>query len=402
LQKLKRFDDALAACDQALAVRPDYAEALSNRGVTLRELQRFEEAIDSFDRALAARPDYAEALSNRGVTLQELQRLDAAFASYDRAIAVRSDYAEAHWNKALLQLQTGCFRDGWRGYEWRRKLDSWVARPFAAPEWQGEDIAGQRLLLYAEQGFGDTIQFARYVPLVAARGARVVLEVQPALKSLLAGLGGVETLVAKGGPLPPFDRQCPLLSLPLRFGASLEAIPATVPYLHAPNDKIDAWQQRLPLDTALVGLVWSGNPAYTRDHDRSIAFAQLAPLLAVPDVRFVSLQKEVRAGDARALQDHPDVIDLRADLKDFVDTAAVIAQLDLIITVDTAVAHLAGAMGKPVWVLLPFLPDFRWLLDRDDSPWYPSARLFRKSATRNWDDVVARVAHELAAARLRA
>jgi len=229
---------------------------------------------------------------------------------------------------------------------------------------------------------------------VAARGARVVLEVQPALKSLLVEIGGIEAVVAKGEPLPPFDLQCPLLSLPLKFESTLATIP--VPYLHPPADRIEAWKRRVPHAGLRVGLAWSGNPTYARDHDRSIAFAQLTPLLSVSGIRIVSLQKDVRAADACALKECADVIDLSAELTDFVDTAAVIAQLDLVIAVDTAVAHLAGAMGKPVWILLPFLPDFRWLLDRSDSPWYPSAKLFRQSAARNWDDVVARVAAELA------
>ncbi|MGP0089283.1 MAG: tetratricopeptide repeat protein [Xanthobacteraceae bacterium] len=400
LRNLRRFNDALESYDRALAVRPDYAEALSNRGVTLQELRRFEDALASYDRALAIRPEHAEALSNRGGALQELKRFEDALASYDRALALRPDYAQAHWNRALLRLLTGCFAEGWRGYEWRRKLESWVPRSFARPEWSGDDPAGRRLLLYSEQGFGDTIQFARYAPLAAARGARVVLEVQPPLKSLLSGLTGVEVVAAKGEPLPPFDAQCSLLSLPLMFNTTVETIPAVVPYIHAPADRIEAWKRRLPHDAPLVGLVWSGSGATTRDLDRSIAFEQLAPLLEVSGIRFVSLQKDVRASDAGALREHNEVIDLCSDLKDFSDTAAVVAQLDLVISVDTAVAHLAGAMGKPVWVLLPYLPDFRWLLDRDDSPWYPSARLFRQSAARDWDEVMACVGSELAATGL--
>jgi tetratricopeptide (TPR) repeat protein len=397
LQKLKRFDEALESFDRALALVPDYGDALCNRGVALRELSRFDEALASFARAIALRPDHAGAYSNRGVALQALRRFGEAGASFDRALALSPNSAEAHWNKALLQLQTGDFTAGWRGYEWRRKLDGFVSRDLAGREWMGEPLAGMRLLLHTEQGLGDTIQFVRYVELAAAQGARVVLEVQPALKALLAGLPGVEITIAKGEPLPGYDLHCSLLSLPRAFATTVETVPANAPYIAAPPDRIARWSSRLPQGAPRVGLAWSGNPTYARDHDRSIALSELAPLLAVEGVRFVSLQKDVRVSDAAVLHKHPGIIDISADLGDFVDTAAVIAQLDLVISVDTAVAHLAGAMGKPVWILLPSLPDFRWLLDRSDSPWYPSARLLRASEPRQWGDVVAKVTGALAA-----
>jgi tetratricopeptide (TPR) repeat protein len=393
---LQRFADALESYDGALKARPDYAEAWSNRGVVLQRLRRFDEAVASFDRALVARPDFAEALNNRADALQELGRFDEALACYDRALALASDYAEAGLNRALLLLLSGAFAQGWAAYEWRRKLPSWASRSFAAPEWSGEELGGKRLLLHAEQGFGDTIQFVRYARLAAARGARVVLEAQPPLEALLAASSCAETVLATGAPLPPFDLHCPLLSLPRLLGTTAATIPADIPYIRPPPERLEAWRAWLPHDAPLIGLAWSGHPANSKDHDRSIPFAQLAPLLRVPGVRFVSLQKDVRASDAAAFAGCTGVIDLRARLNDFADTAAVIAGLDLIITVDTAVAHLAGAMGKPVWVLLPAVPDFRWLLERADSAWYPSARLFRKSG--DWDEVVARVARELAAA----
>jgi hypothetical protein len=260
--------------------------------------------------------------------------------------------------------------------------------------WSGEDIGGRRLLLHAEQGFGDTIQFARYAPLAAARGADITLAVQPPLVPLLTGLPGV-AVIADRDPLPPFDRHCALLSLPRVFATTLDTIPGGVPYIAAPADRVAAWTPRLPRDGVRIGLAWSGHPANTKDHERSIPFAQLAPLLAVTGTRFVSLQKDVRAADADAFQ-QCSILDLGPDLRDFADTAAVIARLDLVITVDTAVAHLAGAMGKPVWVLLPRTPDFRWLIDRDTSPWYPSARLFRKAGADGWGAVIARVAAALA------
>jgi tetratricopeptide (TPR) repeat protein len=392
---LARFDDALASYDRALALRPDDAEALCNRGVVLQALHRFDDALASCDRALALRPDFAAALNNRAGVLQELKRFDEALASYERALALEPDYVEAGLNRALLLLLTGAFAQGWPAYEWRRRTADWEPRQFAAPEWAGEDIAGKRLLLYAEQGFGDTIQFVRYARLAAARGAHVVLEVQPPLAALLAASGCAQTVVAAGAPLPPFDLQCPLLSLPKLFATTMANIPAPIPYISAPPDRTAAFAARLPSDAPRVGLAWSGHRANSKDHDRSIPFAQLAPLLAVPGVRFISLHKDVRASDADALAACGNIIDLRAQLNDFADTAAAIANLDLVVTVDTAVAHLAGAMGRPVWILLPCVPDFRWLLDRTDSPWYPTARLFRQVRAGDWDETIARVAREL-------
>jgi tetratricopeptide (TPR) repeat protein len=397
LKLLRRFDGALASYDAALRLRPDYPEALSNRAVTLQALDRLDEALASCDRALALAPDSIAALTNRASVLQELRRFDEALATYDRAAAIAPDHAEAQINRALLLLLSGDFANGWPAYEWRRKLPSWAERGFAQPEWAGEDMAGQRLLLHAEQGFGDTIQFARYAALAAERGIDVVLEVQPPLAPLLGGLFGLEVVAAGRDPLPSFDRHCPLLSLPRLFATTPATIPSGAPYIVAPADRIAAWAPRLPDDGLRVGLAWSGHPDNVRDHERSIPFARLAPLTAIPGARFVSLQKDIRATDADDFQRCGDVVDLGGALRDFADTAAIIAQLDLVITVDTAVAHLAGAMGKPVWVLLPRVPDFRWLLDRATSPWYPSARLFRKGQADTWDDVIAGVANELAA-----
>jgi tetratricopeptide (TPR) repeat protein len=395
LKALGRFEEAIESYDRALAAHPEHVEALYNRGATQQELQRFADAVESYDRALAMRPHHAEALSNRGGALQELRRFADALESYNRALEIRPDYAEAQWNKALLLLLNGSFADGWWGYESRRKMPGWTSRNFNGPEWSGNSLAGKRLLLYAEQGFGDTIQFARYAPLAAARGARVILEVQPLLKSLLRTLNGVEAVVAKGDPLPPFDLHCSLLSLPFLFGTTRDTIPADVPYIRPMTDRCDVWGRRLPRDAPVVGLVWSGSRESGKDRQRSIPFEQFAPLLAVPGIRFVSLQKDARATDACALREQGKVIDLGVDLKDFSDTCAAISQLDMVVTVDTAVAHLAGAMGKPVWILLPYVPDFRWLLDCTDSPWYPSARLFRKSKGSDWAEVVSRVKSEL-------
>ena len=397
LKALGRFDDALASYDTALRLNPAYPEALSNRAVTLLAQGRLDEAIESCDRALALRADSIEALNNRASVLQELGRFDEALATYDRIARSAPDYAQAQLNRALLLLLTGDFALGWPAYEWRRKLPSWVERGFAQAEWSGEEIAGKRLLLHAEQGFGDTVQFARYAELAAARGAEIILEVQPPLAPLLTGLFGVEVVAAGRGELPAFDLHCPLLSLPHVFATTLATIPARASYIGAPAERIAAWAPRLPKDGLRVGLAWSGHRDNARDNERSIAFARLLPLLDVAGTSFVSLQKDVRAGDSDDVRRCGNIFDISGELLDFADTAAVIAELDLVITVDTAVAHLAGAMGKPVWVLLPRVPDFRWLLDRATSPWYPSARLFRKGQTDTWDDVIACVAAELAA-----
>jgi tetratricopeptide (TPR) repeat protein len=398
LHRLRRFEEALTDNSRALAVRPDDAEALNNRGIILRALKRFDEALANYDRALAVRPDYAEALYNRGIALDELKRFDEALASYDRAIHARPDYVEAHWNEALLRLLTGDFSRGWAKYEWRWKNESPAKskRNFAQPLWLGEDaIDGKTVLLYSEQGFGDTIQFCRYVPLLAARGARVMVEVPGPLQELISNLAGATQVISKGNALPDFDYQCPLLSLPLAFGTRLETIPSSTPYLQAPAQASKAWQARLgPKSRPRIGLVWSGNATHKDDHNRSIGLQFLSPLLDI-GATFVSLQKDVRDADTAVLREREDIVHFGDAFKDFSDTAALISNLDLVISVDTSVAHLAGALGKPVWVLLTYLPDWRWLLDRDDSPWYPTARLFRQNDARTWDDVIARVCEAL-------
>jgi tetratricopeptide (TPR) repeat protein len=395
LHELKRFAEALASYDRALAVRPDYADVLCNRGVTLFELRRYEEALASYDRAYALRPDYAEALSNRGNVLRELKRFDEALACYERAAAVRHDYADANFGAALCRLLIGDFDRGWDKNEWRweTRLGRNRKRNFAQPLWRGsDDIAGKTVLLHAEQGFGDTIQFCRYLPLLAERGARVILEVQNVLRELMSTLAGAPEIVSRGDPLPDFELHCPLLSLPLAFGTRLETIPAATPYLRASAPAAMNWNVRLgPKSRPRIGLAWSGSPTHQKDRSRSIGLDSLLPLLAGFDATYVSLQPDLRSGDAALLQGRSDLLHFGDELKDFSATAALMSNLDLIISVDTSVAHLAGALAKPVWVLLPFVPDWRWLLDRDDSPWYPTARLYRQDDSREWDGVIARV-----------
>ena len=401
LTQLQRYDEALTSLDRALALRPDYPDALYNRGNALKALKRYEEALASYDRAVALRPNHADAHNNHGQVLRELERYEEALASYDRALALRPRHVMAHCNAAALRLLTGDFERDWAHYEWRWQKNSIIPmqRNFSQPAWNGRDpIAGKAILIHSEQGLGDSIQFCRYVPLMVARGAQVIFEVQKPLQALMASLGGAAQMVPKGSPLPAFDLHCPLVSLPFAFATRLETIPSTAGYLSAPAQHVTTWQSRLEgKPRPRIGLVWSGNPGHERDRERSIGLRALVPLLdsVGADVTFVSLQKDVRAEDAALLRDRADILDYGDSLEDFSDTAALISQLDLVISVDTSVAHLAGALGKPVWILLTYFPDWRWLLRRDDSPWYPTARLFRQDESRTWDSAIARVRQAL-------
>ncbi|HZR60887.1 MAG TPA: tetratricopeptide repeat protein [Xanthobacteraceae bacterium] len=397
LMELKRFDEALASYDRALALGQDTVELHYNRGNALRELKRYDEALASFDRALALEPDSAITHSNRGVALFHLRRLDEAAVSLARALSLQPDLAAAHFAEAHYRLLTGDLPRGWEKAEWRwqvEPLKSSNKRDMAQPQWSGlQEIAGKTVLLHSADGFGDAIQFCRYAPLVAARGARVILEVLWPQQELMRTLAGVTQVVAQGEPLPDFDLQCPLLSLPRAFGTALATIPAEVPYLHAAASAVESWNARLgPRCRPRIGIAWSGNPIHHNDHNRSIGLRAFLPLLAGVDAAFVSLQREVRAADAALLRERSDILHFGKELKDYADTAALIANLDLVVSVDTSVAHLAGALAKPVWILLPDMPDWRWLLNRDDNPWYPTARLFRQDETRTWDGVVARAA----------
>ncbi len=396
LYQLKRPAEALQCYERALALAPGYADAFNNRGNALRDLKRYDEALESYARAIALQPDSADAWSNRGHVLRGQKRYDEAIASYGQAVALAPDYAAAHFDLALCRLLLGDFATGWAGYEWRWKKPEHRAlrRNFAPPLWNGaEPLAGRTILLYAEQGLGDTLQFCRYASLVAARGATVVLEVPPPLLPLLSGLEGVAQVLAAGSPLPAFDCHCPLMSLPLAFGTDLSSIPSRVPYLASDPARVARWRSALgPRDAPRIGLVWAGSlllEADNRSH-RSLALAEMLPL-AGDGVQWVSLQKEVSATDAALLASRPDIRSAGGLLTDFAETAALVELMDVVVTVDTSVAHLAGAMGKPVWILLEWSADWRWLRDRDDSPWYPTARLFRQAAPGDWAGVIRRV-----------
>ena len=394
LHKLGQFDAALLSFDQALAINPDQADALLNRGNLLKDLGQFDAALASYDRAIAVKPNYAEAFSNSGFVLKELGRLDAALARYDRAIAIEPGYVSAHCNRAFTLLLAGDFEHGWLDYEWRRKLDK---KPrFAQPLWQGgESIAGKTILLHSEQGFGDTLQFCRYAKLVSALGARVVLEVDRPLVTLLADLGGVSQVIAQGNALPPFDYQCPLMSLPLAFKTRLDTIPFPTAYLQSGAAKVAHWQSRLGQRTKpRVGLVWSGRITHQNDRNRSIALADLVPYLPA-DCQYVSVQKEVRDSDEHTLKGNPDILNVADELDDFSDAAALCACLDVVVSVDTSVAHLSAALGLATWILLPFNPEWRWLLKRSDSPWYSSAKLYRQQTMGDWNGILAQVKLDL-------
>lgn len=397
LRELDRADEAFAAFGQAITCQPDYAEAYNNRGNLAFGLNRMDEALADYEHALALKPDNADTLTNRGNALRHLGRTGDAVDSFDRAIALKPDLAEAHWNRALTCLETGDFLRGWQGYEWRwHRGGEMQSRNFAQPQWRGEDLRGKTILLHAEQGFGDTLQFIRYLPMVVAKGARVVLEIPGDLRPLMDETAGVAAIVRCGETLPPFDLHCPLMSLPLAFGTTLETIPAPVPYLGAPPERLARWRARLDSTCPpRVGLVWSGKPDHRNDHNRSITLTQLAPVLARPGIQFISLQKEYRESDRMELNGHDALLRFGEELADFGDTAALIGALDLVIAVDTAVAHLAGAMGRPLWLLLPAVGDWRWLKERTDSPWYPTARLFRQPRIGDWASVIARLADEL-------
>ena len=398
LRELKQPEAALASYRQAIALKPDYAEAYYNCGLALRDIKQTEAALAFYDRAIDLKPDYVAAYCNRGNAFRDLKRFDEAEAGYDSAIAIQPDYAEAYWHKSLLKLLLGDYDAGWRLYEWRWKTASFIntARHYPQPLWLGEQaLTGKTLLIYCEQGLGDSIQFCRYALMAQARGAKVILEAPRELFALLSSLKDHVTLIEQGRQLPDFDLHCPLLSLPLAFKTTVATIPAAIPYLDSDTKKQAIWHKRLGAKTKpRVGLAWSGSTLHKNDVNRSIPLSLFASLLELP-IEFHALQKDIRAEDAVFLANHTGIQTHQDELLDFSDTAALIAEMDLVISVDTSVAHLAGALAKPVWLLLPYMPDFRWLLDRADSPWYPTATLFRQPVMDDWTSVMLAVADEL-------
>jgi tetratricopeptide (TPR) repeat protein len=399
LRGLKRYEACLADCMRAHALDPGDPLSCNNVGDALLWLGRYEEGLSWFDKALALQPDFVDVLLNRGHALTQLHRFDEAIATYEHLLAVDPDHARGKWQWAHVQLSKGNFRDGWAAREARWKVADFSPDypKFLQAKWLGkEDVAGKTILVCADEGLGDIIQFARFVPMLASRGARVILAVQDPLVSLLSGVSGVTECVSDSKcPLPPFDMHCPLMSLPLALDASLQAVPNENYLPPLPAERVEAWKRRLgPHDRPRVGLVWSGNPKQGDDRNRSMPLAALVPLLHL-DATFVSLQKDPRPGDRTLLGQIDGILDVTAELTDFVETAALVSCLDLVITVCTSVAHLAGTLGRPTWVMLPYVADWRWLIDRDDSPWYQRVRLFRQDSARDYGAVVDRVRAEL-------
>ena len=397
LQDLRHLEEALASHDRAIALKPDFPEAYSNRSNALMYLMRPAQALVSCDRAIALKPDFSEAYNNRGNILQDLRRFEEALVAYDRAIALKPDYVEAHNNKSFLLLLLGRFEQGWREHEWRkRRLDGPIAADsYSQPLWLGEEnIAGKTIFIWCEQGFGDTIQFCRYAKLLEARGAKVIMSVQQPLLGLLKDISPTIEVIDPSHNLTDFDYHCPLMSLPLAFGTTLETIPVGPPYIRADEELRAAWAARLPSKIKpRIGVIWSGSTTHNI-YNRSMPLETFLALLS-PDADWICLQKELSEEDVLLRRQDGRVAFFGDDLRDFSDTAALLDLMDLVITIDTSVAHLAGAMGKPVWILLPYSADWRWLLDRTDSPWYPSARLFRQREIGNWAAHIEEVKNEV-------
>ncbi len=425
------FAEAAETCRHALALDPNQPEILSLLGNALTDLGNYGAAVEALRRALTLQPDSPPALFGLGYFFERKGDLASAMDAYrtvlklhpqlsrahlllgsaqllqgnieeaaecfERVLKLEPDSAEARAYHGLIHLKQGNFRRGLSEYEdrWSTAYGFRFRRKFSQPLWKGEPLEGSRILLHCEQGMGDTLQFVRYVPLVAARGGKVVLEVQPRLHRLLAQTPGAAEVICRDEALPEVDSQCPLLSLPLALGTELSTIPAPVPYVRPDPLEAEAWRQRLPGNSLRIGLAWAGNPLHPHELWRSIRLEQLAPLTKVEGTTFYSLQMGAPAEQVKQLGTRVHIIDLQGEQKDFADTAAIVANLDLVISIDTSVAHLAGAMGKPVWVILSKSADWRWFLDRADTPWYPMTTLFRQSTLGNWQDVMARVEREL-------
>ncbi|HVT87537.1 MAG TPA: tetratricopeptide repeat protein [Tepidisphaeraceae bacterium] len=386
-----RTDESIAAFEKALSLRPQYAEAHNNLGNALREKDQPEPAIEHFRQALAIRPEFSEVLNNLAGALEEQGKFEPAIETYRQAARVNPELVTAHVNLGIALLRQGNFGEGWREYAWR-----WHKPGREQPIWDGQPLDGKRLLIYAEQGLGDSIQFIRYMPLAAERGARIILQIPKELNRLLKDIPNVANVILDTETVPEVDFHCPLLNLPLVMGTSMDTIPANVPYVKAEDELSSRWRERLqPFKNSFkVGLTWQGRKEYTNDRRRSLSPGVLEPLFKLAGLTFFSLQKGAQR-QPQGLVQQLSMIDWSDEFHDLADTAALVNHLDLVISVDTAMAHLAGAMGKRVWTLLPFVPDWRWLLDRSDSPWYPTMRLFRQPRVGDWPAVIERVISEL-------
>jgi tetratricopeptide (TPR) repeat protein len=386
---------------QVVRLKPDLAEAYYNLGSTLRLKEEFDNAITHLRRALELKPQYAEAYNNLGLVFKNMGDIGQATEYFSQALRIKPDMAEAHWNRSFMYLLNEKFEDGWQDYDWRFRQVRWKTlypHPYSGPRWDGSPSAGKTLFVHDEQGLGDTLQFVRYLPMAKTRCATLIFETRKSLIPLLKGFPGIDQIVSRSSSPHPdknWDVYIPLLSLPKVFGSTLETIPNQVPYLYADTQKTEYWRHRLTGDGFKVGIVWAGRPMHTNDHNRSCALRQFLPCAEIPGIQLIGLQKGAAAAQAAELPPKMNFVNFDEELQDFSDTAGLIENLDLVISVDTAVAHLAGAMGKPVWVLLPVIPDWRWMMDREDSPWYPSMRLFRQKKRGDWESVFLRLKMEL-------
>ena len=385
LQELERPQEALGCYQEALRRNPTHAEAYNNTGSVLLALGYFEDAVASYRQALSLKQNYPDGWTNLGNALITRLRFDEALACYQEALRIQPDHPRAHWNRALVLLLLGDFERGWDEYEWRWKQKRIQAPTSTQPQWDGSPLSGQTILLHAEQGLGDTLQFLRYAPSVKQAGGTVIVQCQERLLPLVEGLPGVDQWVVAGEELPAFDVHAPLLSLPGIFRTELSSIPEPV-RLQADPARVEFWRSRLP--ERAVGISWAGSHTHKRDRDRSMPFACLAPLSQVPGLKLVSLQRGPEMDDLKTAPAGLDIVNPEQEAQSMADTAAIIANLDLVITVDTMLAHLAASLGKPVWNLLSHLPDWRWLLERTDTPWYPGMRLWRQPRPDDWDGVV--------------
>jgi len=400
-QETRQFDIAEEYYKRALSLNPNFADAYYNIGTILKEKELFDDAQEYILKALSLNPLHREGLVNLGDIQKEKGEMSKGLGYYKQAISVSPDYPEAHFNLACVYLLLGNFEEGWAEYEWRWKTKEFEAlrRDFGKPRWYGEEIRGKRIFLTCEQGLGDAIQFVRYAKRVKDLGAEVILEVPKVLHRLFMYVEGIDSLVMVGSEVPNFDVYCPLLSLPYVFKTNLETIPNEVPYVIVNEEIVKRWAMRVNSSKdnykMKIGIAWAGNPRHKKDKHRTISLRDYLPILNVKDIAFYSLQKGYGSEQVKGLGEDLKIIDLTDGIEDFLDTAGLIMNLDLVISVDTAVAHLAGALGKPVWVLIPFVPDWRWMLNREDSPWYPTMRLFRQEIRNDWDGVIKKVSFEL-------
>ena len=388
LTEVNRTNDSYEALDKATNIKPDYAEAYSNKGNTLKLLGKYDDAVKAYSKAIQLKPNYAEAYNNRGVIYKELNQTDLALKDLKKAISLKPDYPEANSTLGVTLLLTGDFSKGWEQYEWRWKdlSDPSVIRSFKQPLWDGKkSLKGKSILLYSEQGLGDTIQFSRYILLIKALGAKVILETHKELLNIVGSIDSNITIILMGQTLPHFDFQCPLLSLPLKFGTGLKNIPSPNRYIWADKRIVPKWKKKIGSQKKpLIGLAWEGNPLHKNDYNRSILLAELIPHLP-KKYEYIGLQKDIRESNLKTLKRSSMIDNLIDNNVSMDDTAAIIENLDIVISVDTSVAHLSASMGKPTWILLPFVPDWRWLLNRNDSPWYKSVKLFRQEKRGNWE-----------------